>query len=69
MGVGRVEASQMKSVVCGFGVLRTGGYFVIFHAFIEGYRIGPDVAWIEIKNMFFRLVFLVWIVVLEDFQA
>ena len=67
MGVGRVEASEMKSAVWGFGVLRSGGYFVFFHAFIGGFRIGPNAAWIEIKSLFFGLVFLVRIVDLEDF--
>ena len=69
MGVGQVEAFEMKRAVWGFGVLRSGGYFVLVHAFIGGCRIGLDAAWIEIKSMFFELVFLVRTVDLEDFQA
>ena len=68
MGVGRVEASEMKSAVWGFGVLRSSGYFVLFHAFI-GRKFNEDMAWIEIKSLFFRLVFLVRTVDLEVFQA
>ena len=59
----------MKSTNWGFSVLRSGGYFVLFHAFIRGCRIGPNAAWIEIKILFFGLVFLVQTVDLEDFQA
>ena len=61
--------SEMKSTVWGFGVLRSGGYFVLFHSFIGGCRIGLDAVWIEIKSLFFGFVFLVWTVDLEDFQA
>ena len=53
----------------GFGVLRSGGYFVLFHASIRGCPIGPDAAGIEIQSLFSGLFFLVWIVGLENFQA
>ena len=68
MGVGRVEASDMKSAVWGFGVLRSGGYFVLFHAFIGGFRIGLDAAWIEIKSSFSGLVILVLTMDLAEFK-
>ena len=68
MGASRVKASRMKSPVWGFGVLRSGGYFVLFHAFIGGCRIGPDAAWIEIKRLFFGLVILFWTVDLAEFK-
>ena len=45
-----------------------GGYIVMIHAFIEGFRFGPDAAWIEIKSLFFRLVILVWTVDLAEFK-
>ena len=38
----------------GFDVLRIGGYIVMVHAFIEGFRVSPDAAWIEIKSLFYR---------------
>ena len=46
-----------------------GGYFVIFHAFIGGCRIGPDAVEIEIKRMFFRDCDFSWTTGLEDFQT
>ena len=33
---------------------RIGGYFVMIHAFIGGFCIGPYVAWIEIGILFYR---------------
>ena len=33
---------------------RIGGYFVMIHAFIGGFRIGPDAAWIEIGSLFYQ---------------
>ena len=38
----------------GFGVLRIGGYIVMVHAFIGGFRVSLDVAWIEMKWLFYR---------------
>ena len=38
----------------GFSVLRIGGYIVMVHAFIGGFRVSPDVAWIEMKSLFYR---------------
>ena len=41
----------------GFGVLRSGGYFVLLHAFIGGCQIGSEAAQIEIKFYFLDLCF------------
>ena len=38
----------------GFVVLRIGGYIVMVHAFIGGFRVSPDAAWIEMKSLFYR---------------
>ena len=38
----------------GFGVLRIGGYIVMVHAFIGGFRVSPDAAWIEMKSLLYR---------------
>ena len=37
----------------GFDVLRIGGYIVMVHAFIRGFRVSLDAAWIEMKNLFY----------------
>ena len=47
---------------------RIGGYFVMIHAFIGGFRSGPDVTWIETGSLFIGLVILVWTVDLADFR-
>ena len=39
-----LKLSELKNVVWGFGVLKSGGYFVLVHAFIEGFRFSSDVA-------------------------
>ena len=41
-----------------FTLFFDGGYFVMIRAFIGGFRLGPDAAWIEIKSLFFELVIL-----------
>ena len=33
---------------------RIGSYFVMIHAFIKGFQIGPYVAYIEIGSLFYR---------------
>ena len=37
-----------------FGVLRIGSYIVMVHAFIKGFRVSLDAAWIEMKSLFYR---------------
>ena len=44
---------ELKNVVWGFGVLKSGGFFVLVHAFIGGFRFSSDVAWIGRKNLFY----------------
>ena len=38
----------------GFGVLRIGGYIIMVHAFIGGFLVSPDVAWIKMKNLCYQ---------------
>ena len=38
----------------GFYVFRIGGYIVMVHAFIGGFRVSPDVAWFEMKSLFYQ---------------
>ena len=46
--------SQDEEHSLGFGVLRIGSYIVMVHAFIRGFRVSPDAAWIEMKSLFYR---------------
>ena len=46
-----------------------GGYFVMIHAFIGGFLVSPDVAWIEIKSLFYRDYDFSWTMGLEYFQT
>ena len=55
-----LKLSELKNTVWGFGVLKSGGYFVLFHAFIEGFLFSSDVAWIGRKNLFYRACVLVF---------
>ena len=52
-----------------FGVLRSGGYIVLVHVFIRGFRVSSDVAWIEIKSLFYQDCDFSWTAGLEDFQT
>ena len=54
-----LKLSELKNVVWGFGVLKSGGYFVLVHVFIEGFRFISDVAWIGRKNLFYWACVLV----------
>ena len=38
----------------GLDVLRIGGYIVMVHAFIRGFRVSPDATYIEMKILFYR---------------
>ena len=49
--------------------MRIGGYIVLVHAFIGGFRVSSDVAWIEIKSLFYRDCDFSWTAGLEDFQT
>ena len=51
---------ELKNAVWEFGVLKSGGYFVLVHAFIRGFRFSSDVAWIGRKNLFHRACVLVF---------
>ena len=41
----------------------------MFHTFIRGFQISPDVAWIEVKSIFIELVILVWTMDVADFKT
>ena len=47
------HGSFLRDEECSLG-FRIGGYFVMIHAFIGGFRIGPYVACIEIGSLFYR---------------
>ena len=55
-----LKLSELKNVVWGFGVLKSGGYFVLVHAFIGGFQFSSYVAWIGRKNLFYRACVLVF---------
>ena len=39
-----LNLSELKNMVLGFGVLKSGGYFFLVHAFIGGFRYSSNVA-------------------------
>ena len=55
-----LKLSELKNAVLRFGVLKSGGYFVLVHAFIKGFLFSLDVAWIGMKNLFYRACVLVF---------
>ena len=63
-----MEVRVFSPFSCAFTLFFDGGYFVMIHAFIGGFRFGLDAALIEIKSLFFGLVILVWTVDLAEFK-
>ena len=55
-----LKLSELKNAVWGFGVLKSGIYFVLVHVSIGGFRYSSDVAWIGRKNIFYRVCALVF---------